>query len=90
MKSSDLFFAFVGGAALGALAGILLAPDKGSETRKKIVDTAKDFSTGIHDKLDDLKESVNSTIDDMKETLHHERMRAEAEAKTAQQKVEDE
>ncbi len=41
--------AFVGGAALGGVLGVLLAPDKGSETRKKIVSKAKDVADGVTD-----------------------------------------
>jgi gas vesicle protein len=35
-KSSNTIIALVAGAAIGAAAGILLAPDSGEETRKKI------------------------------------------------------
>lgn len=41
MKLSHLF-AFIGGAAAGVLAGILLAPDSGSNTRAKIVNKLKE------------------------------------------------
>ncbi|MDO4190121.1 MAG: YtxH domain-containing protein [Bacteroidales bacterium] len=41
MKLSHLF-AFIGGAAAGVLAGILLAPDSGSNTRSKIVTMLKE------------------------------------------------
>ncbi|MCQ2383426.1 MAG: YtxH domain-containing protein [Paludibacteraceae bacterium] len=41
MKLSHLF-AFIGGAAAGVLAGILLAPDSGSNTRAKIVNMLKE------------------------------------------------
>lgn len=39
MKSETLL-GFIAGAAAGALAGILFAPDKGEVTRKKIMDAA--------------------------------------------------
>ena len=35
-RSSDVILAFVVGAAAGAVTALLLAPDKGSETRKKL------------------------------------------------------
>lgn len=50
-------------AAVGLAAGLLLAPDKGSETRKKIVDkTRKSFDT-----VKDLANSSLDTLSDMKE-----------------------
>lgn len=39
MKAESLL-GFIAGAAAGALAGILFAPDKGEVTRKKIMDAA--------------------------------------------------
>lgn len=44
------------GTALGALLGILFAPDKGSETRKKISAKGSD----IKDKLTDLLNNIQS------------------------------
>ncbi|MES2559380.1 MAG: YtxH domain-containing protein [Bacteroidota bacterium] len=41
--------AFIGGAAIGATLGILLAPDKGSDTRKKILSKAQDFADDVTD-----------------------------------------
>ena len=48
------------GGAIGALAGIMFAPDKGSVTRKKIADKAKETS-------DNLKESVTGKYEEVKE-----------------------
>ncbi|MES2689840.1 MAG: YtxH domain-containing protein, partial [Bacteroidota bacterium] len=41
--------AFLGGAVAGVAVGILLAPDKGSETRKKIISRTKDLGTDLSD-----------------------------------------
>ena len=50
MKALNYLMAFIGGAAIGAAAGLLLAPEKGSELREKIAEAlrkrgmAEDFS----------------------------------------------
>jgi gas vesicle protein len=40
------------GAAIGALLGVLFAPGKGSETRKKISDTTNDLTKKMKDMSD--------------------------------------
>jgi len=59
-KYSKLGLVFLAGAAAGAIAGILLAPEKGSETRKKMGDKAREFSDGLKDKaMDNWKLATN-------------------------------
>ena len=58
---SKVLTGFLAGAAVGALAGILFAPDAGSNTRKKIADKSGDIS-------DTVKTSFNDFIDGVKET----------------------
>ena len=38
MKALNFVAAFLGGVVLGAAAGVLFAPEKGEDTRKKIAD----------------------------------------------------
>jgi gas vesicle protein len=59
--NSKIMIGFLAGAAAGALAGILFAPDKGKETRKKI-------SKKTGDVADNLKHKFNDFVDGLKET----------------------
>ena len=69
-NSSSSGFAFIAGlvvgGAIGAIAGLLLAPETGEETRKKVVDKSKEWADDLHDKFDDLKESVAEVMEDVK------------------------
>jgi gas vesicle protein len=62
MKESTgkMLAGFIIGAAVGAVAGILFAPDKGSVTRKKIADKAKE--TG-----EDIKETISGKFEEAKD-----------------------
>ena len=65
MNSSKIALAVLGGIAAGAIAGILLAPDKGSKTRKKIVNKSKDFADDIKGKFEDLYENVTDKYENL-------------------------
>lgn len=52
MKASS-FFALLTGLAAGAVLGVLFAPDKGEESRKKVKKTAEDCLDRIKEKLSD-------------------------------------
>ena len=65
MKGLGYLGAFLGGAAAGAVIGILVAPDKGSNTREKISDTVNDFLKKHNIKLN--RKDVGDLIEDLKE-----------------------
>jgi gas vesicle protein len=58
---------FVGGAAIGALVGILYAPAKGAATRRKLASTTRDLRNTMVDKLEDLVESAEDLVDELKD-----------------------
>jgi gas vesicle protein len=59
MKSTGKVLLALGcGAAIGALLGVLFAPDKGSETRKKLSDTANDLTK----KMKNMRDSVTGKM----------------------------
>lgn len=72
--SSKLFLGF----ATGMLVGILIAPDKGSETRRKITEKGNDLKS----KFNDFVDSLTSKADDMADDLTAEAKEFAARAKS--------
>jgi gas vesicle protein len=57
---SKLVLGLVGAAAAGVVIGLLLAPDSGTATRKKISSTAGDWGSHLGDLFSSAKESVGN------------------------------
>jgi gas vesicle protein len=55
------------GAAVGAVLGILYAPDKGDRTRRKIAKTSRDIRNGIKDKIQDFVDSAEEFVEDLRD-----------------------
>lgn len=59
-NTGTILIALLTGAALGAAAGILFAPDKGEKTRGKIRDKYNDGKKAAGEKYDELYEKLKS------------------------------
>lgn len=70
------------GAAVGVGIGILLAPEKGSETRKKILDGSKDLT-------DQLKEKFNEGMSKLRSMDEKAEEKIDEFVRTAKSKVEN-
>jgi len=69
MNSGKLVLGLLAGITAGALAGILLAPAKGSNTRKKIMKKGENYSDGLKKKLNDLIEKTTQKFEKVKEEV---------------------
>jgi gas vesicle protein len=67
MKSTHILLGLLTGFAAGAITGILLAPDKGSKTRRQLLDTAEDFSDGLRSKLNAFRDTISAQFESAKE-----------------------
>ena len=65
MKTLGYIGAFLGGAIAGAALGILMAPEKGQDTREKITDAIDDFCKKHNINLS--KKESGDVADDIKE-----------------------
>jgi gas vesicle protein len=74
-KTSKIALGILGAAAAGVVIGLLLAPEKGSDTRKKIKKTAGDWA----DNLSHLFSRAEDGVDEVKEHVKRKKSALEGE-----------
>ncbi|MFM2229473.1 MAG: hypothetical protein RL607_731 [Bacteroidota bacterium] len=68
-RNNEGLVALLLGAAIGVGLGILFAPDKGSETRKKIKDNLDDLKDDLKQKFQTVEEEAKEKFDQTKTDL---------------------
>lgn len=61
-STGKVLLGILAGAAAGAILGILLAPDKGSETRRKLMQKGEDYADALKDKFEELMDGVAEKV----------------------------
>ncbi len=80
MSKSKVLAGLLVGAAAGAVLGLLLAPEKGSDTRKKISDKKNKFGEDLKTKFGEVKETIKGKYDNIRSDAN-ELLEKEREAK---------
>jgi gas vesicle protein len=71
MKTDKIALSILGSAAVGALLGVLFAPQKGSKTRRKILKKGHDYTDGAKSKVETLMRSISKTYDTILQEGNH-------------------
>lgn len=70
MKISNAAIVLLSGFAMGAITGILMAPEKGSATRKKILKKGKKYKKGLENEAEKIKDSVTKVKQNIEGAAH--------------------
>jgi len=69
----DTLTSFLLGAAVGAGVALLLAPDAGPETRRRLGDAANRLSGNLGDKMGGIKDEIKQRASDVKSAIGERR-----------------
>lgn len=66
MSSSKVIIGFLAGAIVGGVLGVLLAPDKGTETRRRIIEKGNDLGDSISEFGGTIKDKFSQMVNGAK------------------------
>jgi gas vesicle protein len=70
MSTSKIILGVIVGMAVGAVAGMLTAPDSGMNTRKKISQKSQGYVNDLQNKVNNFKNGFKSSVNTVKDDVH--------------------
>jgi gas vesicle protein len=87
MSSGKVLLGVLAGVAIGALAGILFAPDKGAVTRKKITKKSDEYADALREKFDEFLDTLSEKFEEVKEGVNDFTERKQTDPEEAKKNV---
>ncbi|MBD3629337.1 YtxH domain-containing protein [Cyclobacterium sp.] len=69
MKSAKIILSALAGVAVGVQIGLLIAPEKGTDTRKKLTKKGEEYLKDINGQIDGLLKGMNEKMDKMNKNI---------------------
>lgn len=69
MKSAKIILSALAGVAVGVQIGLLIAPEKGADTRKKLTKKGEEYLKDINGQIDGLLKGMNEKMDKMNKNI---------------------
>jgi gas vesicle protein len=88
-SAQTVALAFLGGAVAGVVAGILLAPKSGEETRRDLKRYAKRAEEEVLEKAKEARAALDETIERGKQFIAEKRVDVEAAVKAGKEAMKD-
>jgi gas vesicle protein len=84
MSTGRIVLGVISGIAIGATLGILLAPNSGEVTRRKISRRTRDYADDLGDKMNDLMDTVSEKFEITKKEVSQLAEKAKEKAENAE------
>ena len=69
-RGVDSAFAFLGGIVVGAIAGVLFAPQSGKDTREQLREQAEKAAGRLRDATESVRESISEVAGNARRAVH--------------------
>ncbi len=87
MSTSKVLVGIIAGLAAGAVVGLLMAPDTGSNTRKKISQKGEGYVDDLRSKFNDFLDGFMNQVETVKDDAHDLADRAKSKIGDTMKKV---
>lgn len=89
MNSGKILLSLLAGVAIGGIAGILFAPQKGARTRKLIAKKSDEYADSLKEQFDEFIDSISGKYDQVQEEVSDFAEEMKSKVSDVKAKVED-